>query len=138
MKRITQRRERGVDIPTASTGDIAFLLIIFFMVSTVFRKEVGLQVILPQAAATERLLRRRNVASVWLDARGNSTIDDNLVTPELVTVVMAEKVLNNPDLVVSLQVDREVDYGRVNDVLEALKEARALKVTFATEYLEGG
>ncbi|MFO7639638.1 MAG: biopolymer transporter ExbD [bacterium] len=138
MKHITQRRERGVDIPMASTSDIAFLLIIFFMVSTVFRKEVGLQVAVPQAAATERLLRRRNVASVWLDTRGATTVDDNLVTPELITIIMAEKVMNNPDLVVNLQVDREVDYGRVNDVLEALKEARALRVTFATEYATGG
>jgi biopolymer transport protein ExbD len=51
---------------------------------------------------------------------------------------MVEKVMENPDLVVSIQSDRDVDYGRVNDILEALKEARALKVTFATEYPEGG
>ncbi|MFO7676139.1 MAG: biopolymer transporter ExbD [bacterium] len=138
MRHITQRRQRGVDIPTASTGDIAFLLIIFFMVSTVFRKESGLSVILPQAGATERILRKRNVANVWMDAKGSTTVNDNLVTPELVTVIMAEKVIENPDLVVTLQVDRDVDYGRVNDILEALKEARALQVTFATEYLEGG
>jgi biopolymer transport protein ExbD len=138
MKHITQRRQSKVDIPTASTGDIAFLLIIFFMVSTVFRKESGLSVTLPEAEATERILKRRNVANVWMDARGSTTVNDNLVTPAQVTLTMVEKVMENPDLVVSIQSDRDVDYGRVNDILEALKEARALKVTFATEYPEGG
>jgi biopolymer transport protein ExbD len=138
MKHITQRRQSKVDIPTASTGDIAFLLIIFFMVSTVFRKESGLSVTLPEAEATERILKRRNVANVWMDAKGSTTVNDNLVTPAQVTLTMVEKVMENPDLVVSIQSDRDVDYGRVNDILEALKEARALKVTFATEYPEGG
>jgi biopolymer transport protein ExbD len=108
------------------------------MVSTVFRKESGLSVTLPEAEATERILKRRNVANVWMDARGSTTVNDNLVTPAQVTLTMVEKVMENPDLVVSIQSDRDVDYGRVNDILEALKEARALKVTFATEYPEGG
>ena len=48
------------------------------------------------------------------------------------------KIIENPDLVVVLQADKEVPYGYVTDVLEALKLARALKVTFATNYEMGG
>lgn len=134
MRRIARRRESRSEIPTASTADVAFLLIIFFMVSTVFRQSRGLKVTLPQAEATERILKRRNVASVWVDRTGKMTIDDNLVTPVLVTTVMSEKVIVNPDLVVTVQADRDVNYGYVTDILEALKDARALKVTFATDY----
>jgi biopolymer transport protein ExbD len=137
MRHIAQKRESQPDIPMASTSDIAFLLIIFFMVSTVFRKEAGLPITLPEAEATERILKRRNVVNVWMDGKGSTTISDNLVSAEIVTAIMAEKVIENPDLVVTLQADREVPYGNVTDVLEALKEARALKVTFATEYRLG-
>ncbi len=137
MKRIAKKRRTKPDIPMASTSDIAFLLIIFFMVSTVFRKEQGLKIDLPEAESTERILKRRNVSNVWMDNAGRTTVNDNLVTPEIVTSVMAEKVIDNPDLVVMLQADQQVSYGYVTDVLEALKEARALKVTFATEYKMG-
>ena len=137
MKRIAHKRSSEPEIPTASTADVAFLLIIFFMVSTVFRQSRGLKITLPEAEATERILKRRNVASVWVDRTGKMTVDDNLVTPGIVTSVMAEKVIDNPDLVVTVQADREVNYGRVTDILEALKGARALKVRFATEYRMG-
>jgi biopolymer transport protein ExbD len=137
VKRIARRREAQTEIPTASTADIAFLLIIFFMVSTVFSTEQGLKVTLPKAESTERILKRRNVTSVWVDKAGRLTVNDNMVTPYIITSVMAEKVIENPDVVVSLQADQDVNYGYITDVLEALKEARALKVTFATQQKTG-
>jgi len=137
MKRIGRKRMTQPDIPTASQGDIAFLLIIFFMVSTVFRGARGLKVSLPEAESTERILKRRNVTSVWLDKTGKMTVNDDLVTTQSLVPIMAEKVIDNPDIVVTLQADKGVKYGYVTDALEALKEARALKVTFATEYTIG-
>ncbi len=138
MKRIGTRKIAEPNIPTASTGDIAFLLIIFFMVATHFRTERGLKVNLPQAEMTERILKRRNVAAVWIDATGRMTVNDNWVNPAMITSLMSEKVIENPELVVLLQADKDVKYGFVTDVLEALKDARAYKVTFATSYAKGG
>lgn len=138
MKRISKRKEEQPDIPTASTADIAFLLIIFFMVATTFRSGKGLKVSLPEAQMTERILKKRNTESVWVDKTGRISVNDNLVTPTTVTAVIAEKVIENPELVVVLQADKDVPYGYVSDVLEALKDARALKVTFATGFRMGG
>ncbi len=138
MKRIGLKKIAKPNIPTASTGDIAFLLIIFFMVATHFRTERGLKINLPKAEMTERILKRRNVAAVWIDANGRMTIQDNWVNPAMITTLMSEKVIENPELVVLLQADKDVKYGFVTDVLEALKDARAFKVTFATSYGKGG
>jgi len=138
MKRISRRKEEQPDIPTASTADIAFLLIIFFMVATTFRTGKGLKVSLPEAQMTERILKKRNTESVWVDKTGRVSVDDNLVTVPTITAVITEKVISNPELVVVLQADKDVPYGYVTDVLEALKDARALKVTFATGYRMGG
>ncbi len=138
MRRIGLKKVATPNIPTASTADIAFLLIIFFMVSTHFRTERGLRINLPKAEMTERILKRRNVAAIWIDANGKMTINDNWVNLATITGLMAEKVIENPELVVLLQADKDVKYGFVTDVLEALKDARALKITFATSYGKGG
>lgn len=138
MSRIPARRPSRSEIPTASTGDIAFLLIIFFLVGTTFRAAQGLKVVLPNAMSTERIIKKRNVQNLWIDKTGRISVNDNLVTIPAVTSVLAEGVVGNPDLVVVLQADQEVPYGYVTDVLEALKAARALKVTFATNYETGG
>jgi biopolymer transport protein ExbD len=138
VKRIAQKRQPSPDIPTASTGDIAFLLIIFFLVGTTFRASQGLKVVLPEAEMTERIMKRRNAESVWVDKTGRISIDDNLIGIPSIAPVMMEKVLANPDVVVVLQADKDVPYGFVTDILEALKDARALKVTFATGYRMGG
>jgi biopolymer transport protein ExbD len=138
MSRVAAKRPSRSEIPTASTGDIAFLLIIFFLVGTTFRAAQGLKVVLPNAMSTERIIKKRNVQNLWIDQNGRVSVNDNLVTIPSVTPVLAEKIVGNPDLVVVLQADKEVPYGYVTDVLEALKTARALKVTFATNYEMGG
>jgi len=138
MSRIAARRPSRSEIPTASTGDIAFLLIIFFLVGTTFRAAQGLKVVLPNAQSTERIIKKRNTQNLWIDKTGRVSVNDNLVTIPAVTPVLTEKIIENPDLVVVLQADKEVPYGYVTDVLEALKLARALKVTFATNYEMGG
>ncbi len=138
MKRIAAKRVTNPDIPTASQGDIAFLLIIFFMVATTFRQGSGLKIALPAAEATERILKRRNVENIWIERTGRISISDNMVTVASVPGIVGEKIIENPELVVMLQADKDVPYGYVTDVLEGLKDARALKVTFATEYKVGG
>ena len=138
MRRIAVRRPPQSEIPTASMGDIAFLLIIFFLVGTTFRAAQGLKVVLPNAISTERILKKRNVQNLWIDKTGKVSVNDNLVTIPAVTPVLSEKIVENADLVVVLQADKDVPYGYVTDVLEALKAARALKVTFATNYEMGG
>ena len=57
-------RKSGADsqIPTSSLADIAFLLLIFFMVTTVFRKEKKREIEWVQAEATEQ---GKSVASHW-------------------------------------------------------------------------
>lgn len=138
MKRIQGKKAPPPDIPTASQGDIAFLLIIFFLVGTTFRTTQGLKVVLPDSQTNERILKKRNIEAVWIDKAGKISVSDNLVVPAGVTSVISDKVIANPDLVVLVEADKEVPYGHVTDVLEALKNARALKVIFGTAVKIGG
>ena len=132
--RVKLKREMRVVIPTASMSDIAFLLIIFFMLTTVFRKEIGLKVILPQAKKTERILKSRNVSNIYIDKDNRISVEDHLVDPQRIVLIYKSKILENPALITQLKVDKRAKYGKVNDVLEALREARALWIVFATEF----
>jgi len=135
--KIRQKKEMKVVIPTASTSDIAFLLIIFFMLTTVFRKELGLKVTLPQAKRTERILKSRDVANIYIDKDGKISVDDKLVSPQQVALLFKMKLAENPSLMAQIKADKNAKYGVVNDVLDALREAHAFRVVFATEYEKG-
>jgi len=134
-KSLVRRPAQTPDIPTASTADVAFLLILFFMVTTVFRAtSLHLKINLPEAQATERILIRRNLANLWLEASGKVYIDDAVVPMELLNAKMAAKIAENPELVTILKIDEGTNYGIVDQMLDQLKEARAFKITFATEF----
>lgn len=132
--KIAKRVKKTPEIPTASVADVAFLLLIFFMVATVFRIEKGLFLTVPMAKATERILKRRNVSHIWVDRNHRISIEDNLLDLPKVRIIMEKKTRENPDLITIVRADQNVDYGAVNDLLETLKEAAALKITFATEF----
>jgi len=134
MRRQRLKKEGKISIPTASMSDIAFLLLIFFMVSTVFRKEIGLKVTLPEARATERIVKTRNIAHVYIDKNGRISVDDVIVQPKDVTLRFKLKLAENPAIISHVKADKRVKYDYVDQVLEALREAKALRVVFATDY----
>lgn len=120
-------------IPTASMADISFLLIIFFMVSTVFVRYRGLAVELPDAEKIEKLESRRNVTGIWIDRQGQIIVDDQPVPLDQVAKLFNDKMRANPRLIVSIKSDEQAQFGLVSDVLEELRRAEALRVNFATD-----
>lgn len=116
-------------IPTSSMGDIAFLLLIFFMVTTIFREENGLPVELPRAEAGEEV-NRELVSNIYINRAGQISIDDRLVEIKHIADIMATKISDNPQLIVAFKTDTYADYGTVSDVMEELKEVNAVRVFF--------
>jgi biopolymer transport protein ExbD len=119
-------------IPTASMADIAFLLLIFFLTSTIFRLESGLEVDLPRAESGIGSTRQRST-HIWIDAAGQIAIDDYLVTLPEVDKVLAAKLRGWGELIVSLQIDRDVPYETVDRLMRQLQRANVRNVSFGTE-----
>jgi len=119
-------------IPTSSMGDIVFLLLIFFMVTTVFRKETGLPVELPRAEAGEEA-QRELISNIYIDRIGRISVDDRLVEPKHIYDLFLRKVNENPLLIVSFKTDTQTPYEVVSDVMEGLKEANAVRVLFSND-----
>jgi biopolymer transport protein ExbD len=133
--------KRGVspktEIPTASMADISFLLFIFFVSTTIFRMEDGLPVTLPRAETVVEQ-KRELVVRVWIDASGRVSIQDKIVTAEEIEEIMKRLLDENPALVVAFNADQRTPNKAVAEVIEQLKKANAVRVTFTADKEEGG
>lgn len=123
------------EIPDSSLADIAFLLLIFFMVTTVFRKEQRRDIDWAEAQATERVdEKRKNILHVWVERDGSVFINDQRVPIEnMANVVRPAYEQSDRQLVVAIRSDTRVPYGRINEITEQLRDAGALRVNFATD-----
>lgn len=119
-------------IPTGSMADIAFLLLIFFIVTTIFKMEDGLPVTLPRAEAGQKLPRQQLV-NIYIDTRGDISIDDNLIRMPDIEPILLTKLQANSQTVVGLKFDEAVPYKLVHDCLEQMKRANALNTAFTVE-----
>lgn len=113
-------------------ADIAFLLLIFFMVTTIFKMEDGLTVTLPRAETAAKQ-KREQILRVWIDGAGNIAIQDKIVMVEQVLDIMIAALSENPTMIVAFNADHRTPYGTVSDVMEQLKEANAVRVSFTSD-----
>ena len=118
-------------IPTACMADIAMLLLIFFMSTTIIGSRQGIAVRLPGTTAGERL-RVEGMIRVSIGPNGEVAFNDARVPLASVGALLAEKRARRPDLVVALHADARTPYALVGAVLDELKAARAPRVTLAT------
>ena len=134
MPDFNRKASTGGGIPTASMADIAFLLLIFFMVSTVFIRYRVSGIVLPRADKIEEIKLRRHISYLWVSADRKIYIDDKQVQNiSQVANVFYERRVQNPRLIVSLKCDRRAPYGLISQVLEELRKADALRINFAAD-----
>ncbi len=128
------KKKGGVShsIPTGSMADITFLLLIFFMVSTVFVRYRVTGIIMPKAEKIEELKKRRHINYLWVSADRKIYIDDKLANLDQVAGIFYERRVKDPRMVVSLKCDYRAPYGLISRVMEELREADALRINFAT------
>ncbi|RLD59219.1 MAG: biopolymer transporter ExbD [Bacteroidetes bacterium] len=129
MAKIEKKNKPSTEIPNASMSDIAFLLLIFFMVSTVFVKEKGLKVILPHASSIEKI-PRTHAATIYLNQNGRISIDDFDVQIQQVSYIMQKKKAEDFNVIASFRTDKNTRYGIMSDILNQLRDADVLRVSF--------
>ncbi|MFQ5639094.1 MAG: ExbD/TolR family protein [bacterium] len=122
-------------IPLSSLPDIVFLLLIFFMVSSVFKEFSGLPVRLPNARKIEKLKGKRDVAYLWVNREGTISIDDKFVDLRDVSKIIYQKRIDpmHPLKVVSVKIDKEAEMGIVTDIHQEFRDADALNINYAAK-----
>ena len=125
------------NIPTASMADIAFLLIVFFMISTVFQVDKT-TVELPQSDRAVRDDVVKESAFVIVKEDGTIKVSDGVEDSELVNIedigVHASQWMQaNPNKPVVIKADAKVKYQIIDDVMEGIREAGVINLKFLTE-----
>ena len=115
--------------------DIIFMLLIFFMVTTVLKEHSGLPVNLPKAKRIEKLKSKRHTVQLWVSKEGLISIDDRLLGVDDVSLVMYDKRVADPQIVVSLKGDEEAEMGLISDIHDNLRKVEALKLNYSTKTL---
>lgn len=111
-------------------ADIAFLLIIFFMTTTIFATEAGLTIMLPEKGE-ERKIKKENILTVLVNKEGAIRIGGEPIPLDDVQPLIEQKLAENDSLVISLKTSRECRYGRMIEVFDRLKLAEAKRISFA-------
>lgn len=140
MAKFSSKKRRDVAIPQASTSDIAFLLLLFFMVTTVFVQEKKFWVERdrwPIADSIERI-PRNHTSTIYVMRDETILIDDvptRIESAEDVFVAntLVKKKAEDPDLIVCFRTDRDTKYGVMSDVMRQLQDANTLVVTFEAQ-----
>ena len=131
----SRKTQLSSEIPTSSMPDIIFMLLIFFMVTTVLCEYSGLPVNIPKAEKIEKLKGKRHTAHIWVSKEGLVSINDRLFAVQDVAKIMYEKRVSDPQLIVSLKADEEAKMELISSIHEELREADALKLNYSTKTL---
>ena len=123
-----KRKRPGMRIDMTPIVDVAFLLLIFFMVTTVFRRPLAMEVNLPAADAKIEV-PESNVLTVFVDRdedlyvkigrNGIEPITWTDLTPALLANAAA-----NPDLIVLVKIHRGARYEPMVDMMDTLEDAK--------------
>jgi biopolymer transport protein ExbD len=136
MNLIKQRKLRtNARIPTSSMADVAFLLLIFFLVTTKFDVKQGLGLVLPphaEAGGKKVKIKKENMTKIKVNKRGEIAVDERLVSVGELKTIVREKITENPKVVFVLEGDRKCKYNMMVRTLDQLLAAGAKTVSLST------
>ncbi len=134
MALMRKKQRVSGEIPTSSMADIAFLLLVFFLVTTVFDEEKGLPIVLPEENV-EQEVSQKNILHIIVQAdgtvrlkRGESPNESFVQASELTSIWRQEFALN-PNLIAAVKTDATAPYKYMVDVLDALQSAKAERIS---------
>jgi biopolymer transport protein ExbD len=135
MAILNQKKSKVSDeIPTSSMADIAFLLLIFFLVTTVFPKDKGLSVVLPEEGVTAAV-SQKNILHLIIQpncmvrVKHGEAAQEQIEQPADVQGVWRQTVADNPNLIAAVKTDPNAPYKCMMAVLDALKLANADRIS---------
>ena len=113
-------------------ADLAFLLLVFFVVTTTFAVEEGIPLVLPGRAATASRVEAGDVLEIRALASGRVEAQGQPIAVSSVRVLVAQRLAANPNLVVLLTTQRDAEYGLMVDVLDEIKLANCRRISLKT------
>ena len=121
-------------VPSSSMADIAFLLLIFFLVTTTFPKDRGLAIVLPEEGG-EVEVSQRNILHIIIrpdglvDVKRGESQQVQTVPARDIEGIWRQDVAENDNLIAAVKTYPEAAYRYMVDVLDALQVAGAERIS---------
>jgi biopolymer transport protein ExbD len=131
--RVSRKRKAGVDIAdSGALSDLAFLLIIFFIVIAVFNVNLGFILGLPRPDST-KVVNTEDLVRATLAADGSLAADGERVTAAELEQLLTERLAVRPNMTLLLAIDPETPYQRVVDVVQVVRTTGVERFSFQME-----
>ena len=135
---IGKKKKPAAEIPSSSLADIAFLLLIFFLVTTTIDMDKGINLTLPEKGGEQVKIKKGNIANLLINAAGQVLLDNEPISVEQIREVLRQKIgekgydnQGKPILIVSIKTARATDYDTYIQVLDQVKLAGVTKISIA-------
>jgi biopolymer transport protein ExbD len=125
------RRFKAEGIPTSSMADIAFLLLVFFLVTTTIDTDKGLGIVLPPPGDMEIEIRKENILNCLINSQGKVLLDEEPIYIDQIHRVVGQKLRANDKLIVSVKAHPKTAYNDYVKVIDQLKMADAKRISIA-------
>ncbi|MAD51237.1 MAG: biopolymer transporter ExbD [Candidatus Marinimicrobia bacterium] len=125
-----KRRFKRGEIPTASMADIAFLLLIFFLVTTTIDMDKGLGIVLP-AEGEEIEIKKDNILNCLINSSGNVLLGGEPVKTRDLNKEIRRRITENDKLIISVKAHEKTKYSDYVSVIDQLKMANAKRISIA-------
>lgn len=122
---------RTEELNIAPMMDLIFILLIFFIVTTSFTKETGVDVSKPKAA-TGKVLPAQNIM-IGVTREGTIHINEGQVSLNVLESILKRYMGENPDRQVIIVADRDAPVAKVVDILDECNKAKVRKVSLSAE-----
>ena len=128
-----QKRKRKVEeINSSSMADIAFLLLVFFLVTTTISMDKGINIILP-AYGEEAKVKNDDILMIVIQKGGIITFGDKEKKVTDVKSLAEDAIRKNPKVIFSVNSNIRADYNDYVNLLDELKRAKATRISIANQ-----
>jgi biopolymer transport protein ExbD len=128
---LRRNQNRTAEINISPLIDLVFLLLIFFMVTTSFVRETGIEVNRPEAATAA--LTENNSVQVAVNASGEIYFDSRRVDLRMLSSHVGKALEQNPGAEVIVVADRYSHTGAIVKVMDECRRAGAAHVHLAAD-----
>ena len=118
------------EVNSSSMSDIAFLLLVFFLVTTTISLDKGISLNLP-ADGNELEVNRKNIISILINDRGKILMDEFPVKINQIKSKAIKNITANNNVIFSIVTHKNTKFDDYILVLDQLKQANASKISIA-------
>ena len=130
MPMMLKYQKRGSEeIPSSSMADVAFLLLIFFIATTIFNKEEGIPLSLPGKSSAVKQMNTKNILKITSDAGGNIFMAEDPIAVHQIADEVERRLAENDKLVIAIESHPDSKYQTMIAILDEVKKAKAPRVS---------